>query len=128
MRNRGAGPLELPRFRIAQFGKVTLAPGASQSIPFDLTGLEVTRLEVAIWWPDFRMPITGAFVHSQINLELALPGQSATTWSRDPSSVFQRATATIGATGRTTWNVNLDGSGIASQVPAQDVYYVIVAQ
>jgi serine protease AprX len=120
----GVGNIQLPTNCTVFWGKVALTQGEPVRIPIDTSGLTVTSIEAAIWWPELPSYSAGAG-RNNIDLTIENPLGTEVAHSTATNTVFQRATAPMGGTNG-TWNLKLYGANVPSE--PLDVYWSVAVK
>ena len=121
----GAGHLRLPTDGWAWWGKTNVNNHDQIDIPISI-GSSISRLDAALWWPEFGLSILWITIdpHNDIDLRLVDPAGTTRAFSVSINSVFERARVT-GGIAAGTWKLRITGFN----VPAgpQVVYWTMVA-
>ncbi len=121
----GAGHLRLPTDGWAWWGKTNVNNHDQIDIPISI-GSGISRLDAALWWPEFVFRILWITIdpHNDIDLRLVDPAGTTRAFSISTNSVFERARVS-GGIAAGTWKLRISGFN----VPAgpQAVYWTMVA-
>lgn len=118
----GAGLIQLPTDGTAWWGKISVGPGQSFTVPLNI-GLSLNGYESlsgALWWPE-----TAAQQHNDIDLYLIDPSGNTVASSISGVSVFERARFT-GPLMAGTWTLRVYGYSVPTG--AQTVYFAAHAR
>lgn len=119
--NSGAGHLHLPTDGWAWWGKVNVNNNDRIDIPISI-GSNISRLDAALWWPEFAIKILWITLdpHNDIDLHLIDPAGRTRASSISVNSVFERAQVTEGIA-QGTWTLRIRGYKVSSG--PQTVYW-----
>lgn len=123
----GAGDLRMPVNGRALWGKVSIADGATITIPFDAPR-GTQQIDVAIWWPQASAWWEGLRIgfftfprlHNDVDLRLLNPTGSTADSSISIPSVFEKVRSS-GSISPGTWSLRINGYRVRSG--PQTVYW-----